>query len=116
MDKQHKEKVKSDIERAEKEADFTIVLPHWGQEYVQPEPIKEQVQWAKLMVEAGADLIIGTHPHVCEKIQWIKTDTGNKALCYYSLGNYTSGQQQWEHLWVPWQPLQLEKTTKEQEL
>ena len=112
MDKQHKEKVKSDIERAEKEADFTIVLPHWGQEYVQPEPIKEQVQWAKLMVEAGADLIIGTHPHVCEKIQWIKTDNGNKALCYYSLGNYTSGQQQWETLMGGMATLTVRKDNK----
>jgi len=32
-----------------------------------------------MMVEAGADLIIGTHPHVVEKIQWIKSDNGNSA-------------------------------------
>ena len=98
MDKNHWDKVKSDIERAEKEADFTIVLPHWGQEYVQPDPTKEQVKWAKMMTETGADLIIGTHPHVVEKIQWINADNGNKSLCYYSLGNYTSGQQKWETL------------------
>lgn len=112
MDKKHWNKVKSDIERAEKEADFTIVLPHWGQEYVQPEPIKEQVKWANMMVKAGADLIIGTHPHVCEKIQWIKADNGNKALCYYSLGNYTSGQQQWETLMGGMATLTVRKDSK----
>lgn len=68
LDDAHWDKVKSDIEKAEQIADFTIVLPHWGQEYVQPDPIPEQEKWAKMMVEAGADLIIGTHPHVVEKI------------------------------------------------
>ena len=82
LDDAHWDKVKSDIEKAEQIADFTIVLPHWGQEYVQPDPIPEQEKWAKMMVEAGADLIIGTHPHVVEKIQWIKSDNGNSALCY----------------------------------
>ena len=87
-------------------------MPHWGQEYVQPEPIKEQVKWANMMVKAGADLIIGTHPHVCEKIQWIKADNGNKALCYYSLGNYTSGQQQWETLMGGMATLTVRKDSK----
>ena len=98
LDDAHWDKVKSDIEKAERIADFTIVLPHWGQEYVQPDPIPEQEKWAKMMAEAGADLIIGTHPHVVEKIQWIKSDNGNSALCYYSLGNYTSGQENWKTL------------------
>ena len=44
------------------------------------------------MTEAGADLIIGTHPHVIQPIEWIETENGNKALCYYSLGNYVSTQ------------------------
>lgn len=98
LDDAHWDKVKSDIEKAEETADFTIVLPHWGQEYVQPDPTEEQVKWAEMMVESGADLIIGTHPHVVEKIQWITAENGNQALCYYSLGNYTSGQQSWKTL------------------
>ena len=53
---------------------------------------KSPKELAKLMTEHGADLIIGTHPHVLQPIEWIETDNGNKALCYYSLGNYTSGQ------------------------
>lgn len=85
------EKIKSDLEKAEQIADFTIVFPHWGIEYVH-EPNSEQEALANMMVENGADLIIGTHPHVLETIEWIETDNGNKALCYYSLGNYTSSQ------------------------
>lgn len=85
------EKIKSDLQRAEEMADFTIVFPHWGVEYVH-EPNEEQRELAMMMVENGADLIVGTHPHVLETIEWVKADNGNKALCYYSLGNYTSSQ------------------------
>ncbi len=81
----------SDIEKAEELADFTIVFPHWGTEYVTG-TTKQQTTFAKLMTEAGADLIVGTHPHVIEPVEWVYGDNGNKALCYYSLGNFTSTQ------------------------
>ena len=46
------------------------------------------------MTEAGADLIIGTHPHVPQPVEWITAENGNSSLCYYSLGNYVSTQKQ----------------------
>ena len=46
------------------------------------------------MTQAGADLIIGTHPHVPQPVEWITAENGNTALCYYSLGNYVSTQKQ----------------------
>lgn len=81
----------NDLRKAEELADFTIVFPHWGVEYVY-EPNKHQKSLAKIMTKYGADLIIGTHPHVLQDIEWVESDNGNKSLCYYSLGNYTSGQ------------------------
>lgn len=81
----------NDLRKAEQLADFTIVFPHWGEEYVY-KPNKSQRSLAQLMTKNGADLIIGTHSHVLQSIEWIECDNGNKALCYYSLGNYTSGQ------------------------
>lgn len=81
----------NDLRKAELIADFTIVFPHWGDEYVY-KPNKNQRNLAKLMVENGADLIIGTHSHVLQNIEWIECENGNKALCYFSLGNYMSGQ------------------------
>lgn len=86
-------RVVSDIKKAKKKADFVIVFPHWGTEDVS-EVTQEQVKYAKLMSNAGADLIIGTHPHVLQKVEWIKRKDGNRTLCYYSLGNYISGQNQ----------------------
>lgn len=85
------ETVKKDLAKADQLADFVIVCPHWGTEYTHVET-EEQHYWAKLFVENGADLIIGAHPHVIEPVTWVESDNGNKALCYYSLGNYISTQ------------------------
>ena len=84
----------SDIKRAKEMADFVIVFPHWGTEDLVGDITDFQDYWGKVFTEAGADLIIGTHPHVCEKIEWITADNGNRALCYYSIGNYASNQQE----------------------
>jgi poly-gamma-glutamate synthesis protein (capsule biosynthesis protein) len=76
------QQVISDLEAAEAQADFTVVCPHWGIEY-RLEETAEQQRWAKLMVEHGADLIIGTHPHVIEPYEEV-----DGVPVYYSLGNF----------------------------
>ena len=85
--------VLTDIQKAKELADVVIVCPHWGNEYITT-PSKVQETFALQMTEAGADVIIGTHPHVVQPVQWIESENGNRALCYYSLGNYVSGQDQ----------------------
>ena len=80
-----------DISEAKTLADIVIVCPHWGTEYsVTPSDIQEK--FAMQMAEAGADAIIGTHPHVVQPVRWMQAANGNRALCYYSLGNYVSTQ------------------------
>lgn len=85
--------VLTDITRAEVMADVVIVCPHWGTEYT-TKPSSYQKKFAMQMTEAGADIIIGTHPHVVQPMEWIEAENGNQALCYYSLGNYVSTQKQ----------------------
>ena len=80
-----------DIKSAEKVADMVIVCPHWGTEY-ETTPSSYQKNFALQMTEAGADVIIGTHPHVVQPVELIEAANGNTALCYYSLGNYVSTQ------------------------
>lgn len=92
-----KERVVSDLKKANEIADFVIVCPHWGPEYHhepwnEPGSIYDEVGWAKLMADNGADLIIGAHPHVIQPVEWIEGANGNKTLCYYSLGNFVSNQ------------------------
>lgn len=85
--------VTADIETAAKLADIVIVFPHWGTEYQQKYSSYQQ-KFALEMTRAGADLIIGTHPHVPQPVEKITAENGNTALCYYSLGNYVSTQKQ----------------------
>lgn len=104
-----RERVAADLARAEELADFTVVCPHWGTEYKLTQS-GEQEKWAVFFAENGADLIIGTHPHVIEPVYWMardaegnwvqaKADAGQDGpedgvLVYYSLGNFcnwTSG-------------------------
>ena len=87
----YEEKIKAELERAEREADFTIVFPHWGEEYRLTQT-PGQANWARSFTEWGADLIIGTHPHCLEPVKRITSPNGNTSLCYYSLGNYISMQ------------------------
>lgn len=85
-----KDEVINDIKRAEKEADFTIVCPHWGTEYYRG-ITDYQKAWSKIFLENGVDLVLGCHPHVIEPIKYV-TDkkTGHKMLVYYSLGNFVN--------------------------
>lgn len=89
VDLLERERAAVDLQRAEELADFVIVCPHWGTEYVL-EQTKEQEDWAEFFAENGADLILGTHPHVIEPVEWVISDNGNQALVYYSLGNFVN--------------------------
>ena len=83
-------RVETDLQKAEELADFTIVCPHWGTEYVL-EQTDYQEHWAQIFLKNGVDLVLGTHPHVIEPIEWIEDEeTGNKMLVYYSLGNFVN--------------------------
>lgn len=80
-------KIAKDMEIAKQISDFIIVCPHWGTEYTHNETA-EQEKWAEYFTELGANLIIGTHPHVIEPVNWVEASNGNRALVYYSIGNF----------------------------
>jgi len=90
VDLLEEERVVEDIMKAEELADFTIVCPHWGTEYLL-ETDSQQQKWTKIFLENGVDLVLGTHPHVIEPIEWIRDEeTGHEMLVYYSLGNFVN--------------------------
>ena len=84
------EKMKAEIERAEKEADITIIMPQMGVEY-QIEPTEEPKKLYHKMIDWGADIIFGGHPHVVEPADTVEKD-GDKKLIIYSMGNFISNQ------------------------
>lgn len=76
-------------------ADAVIVVLHWGDEY-QRKPAQRQVALAEKLAGAGADLIVGSHPHVLQPAVWqvasrAPGDT-RRVLVAYSLGNFISNQ------------------------
>ncbi|MDK2855695.1 MAG: hypothetical protein PWQ86_908 [Bacillota bacterium] len=73
-------------------AEFVVVSMHWGQEY-QSRPSTEQEELARGLLAAGADLILGSHPHVLQPLEEkIQPAGGKRALVAYSLGNFISSQ------------------------
>ncbi len=82
--------VKEDVKRARQEADIIMVTYHWGQEYVNyPEPFLagDLQDVARRTIDAGADGVLGTHPHA---IQGIEIYRGKPIA--YSLGNFVMDQ------------------------
>ena len=86
----NEDKMKAEIERAEKEADITVIMPQMGIEY-QLEPTEEQKILYHKMIDWGADIIFGGHPHVVEPAETVEKN-GDKKLIIYSMGNFLSNQ------------------------
>lgn len=91
MNETSKDKIREDIRKARELSDAVIVFPHWGTEY-SLEVDESEKEWAEFFADEGVLLVIGSHPHVVEPIEWIEGREGNKMLCYYSVGNYISSQ------------------------
>lgn len=91
MNTEETTKMLESITKANNLADFVIVFIHMGTEYTMTET-SYQTQMATKIAEAGADLIIGTHPHVVEPLKVITTSDNREVPVYYSLGNFISNQ------------------------
>lgn len=77
-------RMKAEIQRAEKEADITVIMPQMGVEY-RLEPTNEQVKLYHKMIDWGADIIFGGHPHVVEPSEVVKR-MDSKNLLYTQWG------------------------------
>jgi poly-gamma-glutamate synthesis protein (capsule biosynthesis protein) len=78
----HAEKIETGVQAAKAEADLVVVLFHNGYEIVQKVSDLQQ-QAAHLAIDSGADLVIGSHPHVLQRIEEYKD-----GLIVYSMGNF----------------------------
>lgn len=82
----YKETVLNDINKVRDKVDVLIVAMHWGVEY-KHSPTLYQKDMAKFLADNNVDIVIGTHPHVVEPIEYI-----DDTLVIYSLGNFISAQ------------------------
>jgi poly-gamma-glutamate synthesis protein (capsule biosynthesis protein) len=78
------------VRAARAQADVVVVSLHWGVEY-QHEPLPRQREVAQRLCAAGADLILGTHPHVLQPVEMLQSG-GHRTLVAYSMGNFVSNQ------------------------
>lgn len=80
------ERMQEGVRRADVYADIVIVSMHSGTEY-EPEPNPSQVEFARAAIDAGADMVIGHHPHVVQTMEYYKDRP-----IFYSLGNFVFDQ------------------------
>ncbi len=85
------DRIREDMKALNQISDVQVVSMHWGVEY-QFEENEEQRALAQLLSDEGADVIIGTHPHVLQPMEVLKGEEGNETLVMYSLGNFVSAQ------------------------
>lgn len=86
-----KENIKRDVEEAKQlDADFIITFMHWGEEFML-DPNEKQIEYAHFMADIGVDLVLGSHPHVIQKTDTIKTND-KETFIVYSMGNFVSNQ------------------------
>lgn len=89
-------KMEDDIEDLKTVSDVQIVSIHWGDEY-SADVTDTQKDLAEFLNELGVDVILGTHPHTIEPAEIIHGDE-NDTLCFYSLGDFMSCQDQEDRL------------------
>jgi poly-gamma-glutamate synthesis protein (capsule biosynthesis protein) len=79
------------VKAARAKCDLLVVSIHWGIEYA-PAPRPEDVETAHKMLEAGASVVVGHHPHVLQPVETYRTTDGRNTVIFYSLGNFLSNQ------------------------
>ncbi len=104
------ERIQAQVAKADEIADFVLVGVHWGTEdshtihYTQEDLAQNLTEW-------GADLIIGTHPHVLQGAEWLTAADESESFVCYSLGNFISSQSKAPNLIGGILDITFEKTT-----
>lgn len=103
--------IQQQMAAARANCDVLVVSCHWGVEGSH-EVTDGQRQMAQWLADQGADLIIGTHPHVTQTAQWLTAADGRSAFVAYSLGNFISAQSTPDTMIGAILDLTFEKTTQ----
>lgn len=104
------EVIERQVRAAAELADFVVVGAHWGVE--DSHTITEaQRTLAQKLADWGADVIVGTHPHVLQNAEWLTAADGRQVFAAYSLGNFLSTQKHKDQLIGAILSLRLEKVT-----
>ena len=78
--------MKENLDEAKKQADIVIVILHYGNEY-STSPNEYQQNISRKCIDDGADMVVGSHPHVIQKVE-----SYQGKVIFYSLGNFVFDQ------------------------
>ena len=79
--------IERQIRYADQIADAVVVSAHWGAEDTH-EVSEDRKILAQKMVDWGADVILGSHPHTAQTMEWLTREDGSKGFVFYSMGNF----------------------------
>lgn len=105
------DRIRQQVEEARKLADFVVVSTHWGVEGSH-RITDAQKALAQQLVDWGADLVIGTGPHVIQDAEWLTSADGRIGFVAYSLGNFLNAQSQPDCMIGATLSLEIVKTTQ----
>lgn len=92
VNKMDRPQVAADFKKLQsQDAMLKVAFVHWGDEY-QLEANRYQRSFAGFLVDQGADLVIGGHPHVTQNADTLFNKDGKPVVAYYSMGNFISNQ------------------------
>lgn len=80
-------RVRAALQKARTQADILVASFHWGIEY-QNRPSVRQKLLARVAAQAGADLVLGHHPHVLQGLEVLRGPQNRRCVVAYSLGNF----------------------------
>lgn len=89
--KKDAEQIINIITTLKSKVDAIIITPHWGEEYAS-KPNHQQINFAHKVLDAGANVVLGSHPHVLQPLEKYITKDGRETLIMFSLGNFISYQ------------------------
>ena len=85
-----KDEIAADVQRAQKVADAVIVSMHWGSEYT-TQPNDQQYEYAEFLADLDVDLVLGTHAHIMQPVEYITGPSGNTIPVVFGLSDFVSG-------------------------
>ena len=105
------ETISEQITQMRPNCDVLVVSCHWGVEgsHDVTSGQREKAQW---LADQGADLIIGTHPHVTQTAEWLTSEDGRPVFVAYSLGNFISAQSAPDNMIGTILSVEFKKTTQ----
>lgn len=93
-----------EIKTAKRKVDFLVVSLHWGVEYQIGEPNARQKNLAYKCIDYGADIIVGHHPHVLQKVEVYQGKTIAYSLGNFVFDNHRPSRAKTTILWLDWNP------------